>query len=77
MRDGVTDTLVLCTSQSECILKDDYNIAIICRFFPEKATILAVDILNELVEVSFTVVLFFLVSQHEFKLAERFLFNLF
>jgi len=49
--EAIIDTLILCTSQ--CILNDDYIIAIICRFFPEKATILAVDILNELVEVKF------------------------
>ncbi|KAJ1397408.1 hypothetical protein SESBI_31841 [Sesbania bispinosa] len=30
---------------------EDFNIDIICRFFPEKSTILAVDLLNELVEV--------------------------
>ena len=55
--DSATNTVVLRTSQY--ILDDDYDIAIICRFFPEKATTLAVDILNELVEVNFTVVLYF------------------
>lgn len=35
----------------------ELNIYIMCRFFPDKATIPAVDILNELVEVCFTVVL--------------------
>lgn len=54
MRNEAIDTLILCTYQ--CILDNDYNIAIICRFFPDKATILAVDILNELVEVSFTLI---------------------
>lgn len=51
MRNESIDTLILYTSQ--CILDDDYNIDIICRIFPDKATILVVDILNELVEVKF------------------------